>query len=373
MRIGIPKEIKVHEYRVGATPDLVKLLVAAGHKVSVQAGAGTPIGYSDDLYAAAGAKICPKVADVYQCDMILKVKEPQEAEYQYIHQEHILFSFLHLAAEPELTKQLIASKVVAIAYETVTDTRGRRPLLQPMSEVAGRLSIQMGATAMQLNHGGRGVLLGGVPGVAKAKVVVMGGGVVGTEAIRMALGTGADVICVDRDLYRLRELENLFGPRLSTCASNQVAVEEALTGADLVVGAVLLPGKRAPRLITRAMLKKLAPGAVLVDVSIDQGGCAETSRPTTHADPTYVVDNIIHYCVTNMPGACARTATQALTNATTPYVLALANKGYKQAMEDDPGLRAGLNIYRGQVTNREVADDLGLPFAAMPAVNQRAV
>lgn len=365
MRIGIPKEIKIHEYRVGATPELVQLLVAAGHEVWVQSGAGQQLGFTDALYEKAGAQIKRTPADVYRADMVVKVKEPQAAEYALIHNDLILFCYLHLAAEPELTNHLVQSKAVAIGYETVTDTRNRLPLLQPMSEIAGRLSIQVGATAMQMNHGGQGLLLGGVPGVSKAKVVVIGGGVSGTEAVRMALGAGADVTVIERDLHRLRELENLFGPRLSTRPSTAVTIEQALTGADLVVGAVLLPGARAPKLITREMLKKLNPGAVFVDISIDQGGCAETSRPTTHADPTYVVDGVIHYCVTNMPGACARTATQALTNATTPYVLALANKGYKKAMEDDSGLRNGLNVYRGQVTNREVAEDLGLPFAAM--------
>lgn len=362
MRVGIPREVKIHEYRVGATPDLVRLLTRAGHEVYVQAGAGERLGYNDDLYAAAGAKIVAEAADIWRTDLIIKVKEPQPQEYGLLHSEQILFCYLHLAAEPELTKALVASKVVAIAYETVTDARNRLPLLLPMSEIAGRLAIQIGATYLQMNHGGRGTLLGGVPGVAKGRVVIIGGGVSGTESARMALGLGAEVTILERDLNRLRELENLFGPRLSTRASTAVTIEEALTGADLVVGAVLLPGKRAPCLITRQMLRRMPEGSVFVDISIDQGGCAETSRPTSHSDPVYVVDGVIHYCVTNMPGACARTATQALTNATSPYVLALANKGYQKAMEEDVGLRQGLNIYRGQVVNREVADDLGMPF-----------
>lgn len=369
MRVGIPKEIKIHEYRVGATPELVRLLTSAGHEVMVQAEAGERPGYSNDLYAAAGAKIVSSPADIWrQADLIVKVKEPQPQEYGWMHSEQILFCYLHLAAEPELTKALVASKSVAIAYETVTDVRGRLPLLLPMSEIAGRLAIQVGATYLQMNNGGRGTLLGGVPGVAKGRVVIIGGGVSGTESARIALGMGAEVTILERDLNRLRELENLFGPRLSTRASTAVTIEEAITDADLVVGAVLLPGKRAPCLITRQMLRRMPEGSVLVDISIDQGGCAETSRPTSHSDPVYVVDGVIHYCVTNMPGACGRTATQALTNATSSYVLALANKGYRKAMEDDVGLRQGLNIYRGNVVNQEVADDLGLPFTNIQLV-----
>jgi alanine dehydrogenase len=367
MRVGIPKEIKIHEYRVGATPELIKLLSQAGHEVIVQNGAGERL-YSDALYAAAGAKMVSSPADVWSADLVVKVKEPQPQEYARLHSEQILFCYLHLAAEPQLTKALVESKAVAIAYETVTDARGRLPLLLPMSEIAGRLAIQIGATYLQMNHGGRGTLLGGVPGVVKGRVVIIGGGVSGTESARIALGLGADVTVLERDLNRLRELENLFGPQLSTRASSAVTIEEALTGADLVVGAVLLPGKRAPCLITRPMLRRMPEGSVFVDISIDQGGCAETSRPTTHSDPVYVEEGVTHYCVTNMPGACGRTATQALTNATSAYVLALANKGYRKAMEEDVGLRQGLNVYRGQVVNREVAEDLGMPFTPLQLV-----
>lgn len=360
MLIGVPKEVKIHEYRVGATPELVKLLVSAGHKVKVQKGAGEKIGYLDFEYEKAGAFLVKSAEEVYQAEMILKVKEPQPREYPLLQKNQILFCYLHLAAEPELCEQLMKSGCTAIAYETVKDSRGRLPLLTPMSEIAGRIAIQVGCTALQMNHGGRGVLIGGAPGVDRGKVVIIGGGIVGTEAARMALGLGAEVLVLDRDLYRLRELENLFGHQLSTRVSTQVALEEALANADLVIGAVLLPGKRAPRLITREMLKRMTPGAVIVDVAIDQGGIAETSRPTTHADPTYVVDGIIHYCVTNMPGACARTATQSLNNATAPYVLSLASKGYLQAIQEDSGLKEGVNVCEGQVVNLEVAEALGM-------------
>lgn len=368
MRIGIPKEVKIHEYRVGATPELVKLLKQAGHEVMVQSGAGEKLGYSDALYQAAGAEVVHSAAEVWMADMVVKVKEPQPQECAFIRPGLILFCFLHLAAEPELTRKLMASDSVAIAYETVTDVRGRLPLLLPMSEIAGRLSIQTGASYLQMNHGGRGTLLGGAPGVRKGKVVILGGGVAGTEAARMALGLGAEVIILERDSHRIRELENLFGPQLSTRYSTSVSVEEAVTGADLVVGAVLLPGKRAPVILTREMLKCMPEGSVFVDISIDQGGCAETSRATTHSDPVYVVDGVTHYCVTNMPGACGRTATQALANVTCPYVLALANKGYQKAMAEDLGLRGGLNVYRGQLVNREVAADLDLPFTSVQLV-----
>lgn len=357
MQIGIPKEIKVHEYRVGATPELARLLVSAGHEVFVQSSAGERSGYPDGTYQQAGAKIVPTADDVYRCELIVKVKEPQSQEFPLLRRNQILLCFLHLAAEPALTKVLMEIGSVAIAFETVVDKRGRLPLLLPMSEIAGRISIQVGATALQMNHGGRGVLLGGVPGVAKSKVVILGGGVAGTEAARMAMGLGAEVIIIDRDYSRLRELESIFGPRLSTRMSTPITIEETLVGADLVVGTVLIPGKRTPKLISRHMLKGMAPGAVLVDVSIDQGGCAETSRPTTHANPTYVVDHIIHYCVTNMPGACARTATQALANVTASYVLAIANQGYRKAMEEDVGLLEGLNICDGVIANPYVAAD----------------
>lgn len=364
MIIGIPKEIKNHEYRVGATPAMVRAFVEAGHKVFVQTDAGTKIGFTDTMFTSAGAKIVSTPAEIYSCEMIVKVKEPQESEFPLLRQGQILFCYLHLAPDPEQTKHLVDSKVVAIAYETVTDAQGRLPLLVPMSEIAGRIAIQVGATTLQMNHGGKGLLLGGVPGVFPARVTVIGGGVVGTEAARMAMGLGASVTIVDKDLNRLRALDALFGPHLKTLYSTSASIEEALTLSDLVVGAVLIPGKTAPKLITRQMIKKMASGSVIVDVAIDQGGCAETSKPTTHTEPTYVVDGVVHYCVTNMPGACALTATKALTNATMDYALKIANKGYKQALKENPGLRDGLNVCLGHVTNGPVAHDLGYDYVA---------
>lgn len=364
MQIGIPKEIKNHEYRVGATPSMVRLLVEAGHQVAVQTHAGAKIGYTDEMFRSAGATIASSAEEIYRNEMIIKVKEPQESEFPLLKSGQILFCYLHLAPDPKQTAELIKSKVVAIAYETVTDGQGRLPLLIPMSEIAGRIAIQVGATCLQLNHGGRGLLLGGVPGVAPARVVVIGGGVVGTESARMAMGLGADVTIFDKDLNRLRALDALFGPHLKTLYSAPLAIEEAVSQADLVIGSVLIPGKTAPKLITRAMVKKMAPGSVIVDVAIDQGGCTETSKPTTHTDPTYVVDGVIHYCVTNMPGACARTSTQALTNATMDYALKIANKGWKLALLENPGLRNGLNVCDGHVTNESVAHDLGYIYVA---------
>lgn len=362
MIIGIPKEIKNHEYRVGATPSLVRQLVEAGHVVKVQAKAGTLIGFKDDMYRAAGAEIVETAEQIWQSELIIKVKEPQESEYPLLRADQILFCYLHLAPDPVQTQALIDKKVIAIAYETVVDAQGRLPLLVPMSEMAGRIAIQVGATALQMNHAGRGVLLGGVPGVAPANVVVIGGGIVGTEAARMAMGLGANVTILDRDLNRLRTLDALFGPLLKTIYSSSESIEQAISGADLVIGSVLIPGKTAPKLITRQMIKKMMPGSVLVDVAIDQGGCSETSRPTSHAEPTYVVDGVIHYCVTNMPGACARTSTQALTNATGDYALMIANKGWKKALLDHSGLRQGLNVCQGQVTNASIAHDLGYSY-----------
>lgn len=362
MIIGIPKEIKNHEYRVGATPAMVKSFVESGHKILVEADAGTAIGYTDKMFQEAGAKIVDNPQQVYEADMIIKVKEPQKSEYPLLKNGQILFCYLHLAPDPVLTQALIKSKVVAIAYETVTDRAGRLPLLVPMSEIAGRISIQVGATCLQLNNGGKGLLLGGVPGVLPANVVVIGGGVVGTEAARIAMGLGANVTILDRNLSRLGALDALYGPNLKTLYSTSTSIEESLATADLVIGAVLIPGKTAPKLITRNMLKRMSPGSVIVDVAIDQGGCSETSKPTTHAKPTYEVDGVIHYCVTNMPGACARTATQALTNATMDYALAIANKGYKKAMNDNHGLREGLNVCLGYVTNEPVAIDLEYPY-----------
>lgn len=368
MIIGIPKEIKNHEYRVGATPSLVRLLVDGGHEVRVQSHAGDKIGYTDHMFAMAGAKIVHAAEEIYECEMVIKVKEPQSSEYPLLKEGQILFCYLHLAPDPIQTQQLIDSKVVAIAYETVTDTQGRLPLLVPMSEMAGRIAIQVGATSLQLNKGGKGTLLGGVPGVLPARVTVIGGGVVGTEAARMALGLGADVIILDRDLSRLRMLDAMFGPRLKTLYSSSLNIEESIARADLVIGAILIPGKTAPKLITREMIKKMSPGSVIVDVAIDQGGCAETSKPTTHADPTYVVDGVVHYCVTNMPGACARTSTQALTNATGDYALMIANKGWQKALMDHPGLRQGLNVCFGHVTNESVAHDLGYTYVPVERV-----
>lgn len=364
MIIGIPTEIKNHEYRIGATPGLVHLLVSAGHTVLVQAGGGAKVGFTDEMYTKVGAKIVPTAADVYQAEMVVKVKEPQGSEFPLMHEGQILFCFLHLAPDPEQLKHLLERKVVGIAFETVTDPEGRLPLLTPMSEVAGRIAIQAGATALQLSNGGKGLLLGGVPGVAPAKVVVLGGGIVGTQVARMAMGFGADVTVLEKRLTRLRELDEIYGPRLKTIYSTPLSVQEHVSTADLVVGAVLIPGKRAPRLITHEMLRSMEPGSVFVDVAIDQGGCAESSRPTTFSDPMYRVEEVVHYCVANMPGACARTSTQALTNATAPYVLELANKGYKQAMQDDPGLLEGLNVCHGEVTNQHVAEDNHLPYVS---------
>jgi alanine dehydrogenase len=362
MIIGIPKEIKNHEYRIGATPAMVRTFVEAGHKVFVQTNAGTKIGFTDAMFSAAGANMVNTPAEIYACEMVIKVKEPQESEFPLLREGQILFCYLHLAPDPEQTKHLVKSKIVGIAYETVTDAQGRLPLLVPMSEIAGRIAIQVGATTLQMNHGGKGLLLGGVPGVFPARVTVIGGGVVGTEAARMAMGLGASVTIIDKDLNRLRTLDALFGPHLKTLYSTSANIEEALIFSDLVVGSVLIPGKKAPKLVTREMVKKMTPGSVFIDVAIDQGGCSETSHPTTHTEPTYVVDGVVHYCVTNMPGACALTATKALTNATMDYALKIANKGYKRALEENVGLRDGLNVCHGHVTNSHVAHDLGYAY-----------
>jgi alanine dehydrogenase len=363
MRIGVPKEIKVHEYRVGLTPAGVRELKAHGHEVLVQTQAGTAIGLTDEMYRAAGAEIVGAAADAYgQADMVIKVKEPQPAEFRLLREGQILFTYLHLAPDPEQTKALIESGCVAIAYETVTDGRGGLPLLAPMSEVAGRMSIQAGAHAMEKAQGGNGVLLGGVPGVSPADVVVIGGGVVGYNAARVAVGMGANVTILDRSISRLGWLDTIFDSRLTTLFSTRDAVEQCVSKADLVIGAVLVPGAAAPKLVTRAMLSSMKPGTVIVDVAIDQGGCFETSKPTTHQNPTYVVDGIVHYCVANMPGGVARTSTFALTNATLPFALALADKGYRKALLDDQNLREGLNIHLGQVTYKAVAEGLGYDY-----------
>ena len=368
MRIGVPKEIKVHEYRVGLVPAGVRELVSAGHEVMVETGAGAGIGVSDLQYQAAGARIGAKASDVFAgSDMVIKVKEPQLQECKALRKGQILFTYLHLAADPEQARALMASGATAIAYETVTAADGSLPLLTPMSEVAGRMSIQVGATCLQKANGGFGVLLGGVPGVSPAKVVVLGGGVAGTNAVEMAVGLRADVSVVDRSVRRLRELSSIFGNQLKTAYSTAETVENLVTDADVVIGAVLIAGAAAPKLVTRAMVKKMKPGAVMVDISIDQGGCFETSRPTTHAEPTYLVDGVIHYCVTNMPGAVPRTSTFALTNATLPYVRSLADLGWQKALARDVGLARGLNVHDGHITHEAVAHDLGLAFQAYRA------
>ena len=368
MKIGVPQEIKVHEYRVGMVPAGVRELVNAGHSVVVQTGAGTGIGFGDTDYKAAGASIAASAADVFAyADMIVKVKEPQSSECKLLKAGQLLFTYLHLAADKAQAQGLIDSKATAIAYETVTAADGSLPLLTPMSEVAGRMSVQVGATSLQKANGGFGVLLGGVPGVPPAKVVVLGGGVSGTHAAEMAVGMGADVTVVDRSVKRLRELSALYGNRLKTAYSTAHTIEELVHDADLVIGAVLIAGAAAPKLVSRAMVKSMKTGAVLVDIAIDQGGCFETSRPTTHAEPTYIVDGVIHYCVTNMPGAVPRTSTVALTNATLPYIRSLADLGWQAALARDPGLARGLNVHNGQITHEAVARDLGFKFEAYKA------
>lgn len=359
MRIGVPTEIKVNEYRVGLVPGSVRELTAKGHQVFVQSGAGAGIFADDSAYEYAGAKILPDAEAVFaQSEMIVKVKEPQKVEWERLRPDHILFTYLHLAPDAEQAKGLLASGATAIAYETVTDAHGGLPLLAPMSEVAGRLSIEAAAIALRRPTGGRGVLMGGVPGVKPAKVVVLGGGVVGTHAARMAAGLGADVTILDRSLPRLRQLDELFQGRVRTLASTMATVESEVLAADVVVGAVLVAGASAPKLVTRAMLRAMKKGAVLVDVSIDQGGCFETSRPTTHAEPTFEVDGIIHYCVANMPGAVPNTSAQALNNATLPFVMKLADQGLA-AFDRDPHLAAGLNVKSGRIMHQAVAASLG--------------
>ena len=365
MRIGVPKEIKVHEYRVGMTPAAVREAVHHGHEVLVQKNAGFGIGLFDEHYATAGAKIVDSAEEIFaSADMIVKVKEPQPVEWQMLREGQLLFTYLHLAPDPEQARGLMESGAVAIAYETVTDARGGLPLLAPMSEVAGRMSIQAGAHSLEIAQGGRGMLLGGVPGVPAAKVVILGGGVSGMNAARMAMGLEAHVTVIDLNLHRLYELDLAFGPKLNTIYSTVDAIEEYVLGADLVVGAVLVPGAAAPKLVSEDMVKAMKKGSVLVDIAIDQGGCFATSHATTHADPTYVKHDVVHYCVANMPGAVARTSTFALNNATLPFTLALANKGYKQALADNPHLLAGLNVYKGQITYKAVSDALNVPYVA---------
>ena len=368
MRVGCPKEIKNHEYRVGLTPGAVREYVAHGHDVLVETGAGAGIGADDSAYAAAGARIAATARDVFEkSDMIVKVKEPQPNEWTQLRDGQILYTYLHLAPDPEQTKGLLGSGVTAIAYETVTDERGGLPLLAPMSEVAGRLSIQAGAVALQKANGGRGILLGGVPGVMPAKVAILGGGVVGLHAAKMAAGLGADVTILDRSLPRLRQLDDIFNGRVRTRYSTIDALEDEVFSADLVIGAVLIPGAAAPKLVTREMLSAMKTGAVIVDVAIDQGGCFETSHATTHSDPTFVVDGIIHYCVANMPGAVPITSAHALNNATLQQGLALADRGLR-AIAEDRHLRNGLNVHKGRVTNRAVAEALGYEAHAPESV-----
>jgi alanine dehydrogenase len=362
MLIGVPREIKVQEYRVGLTPASVRELVAQGHPVLVEAGAGGGIGAADADYAAAGARVAGTAEEVFaRAEMIVKVKEPQASERRRLRRGQILFTYLHLAPDPDQARDLIASGAVCIAYETITAPGGGLPLLAPMSEVAGRMAVQAGAHCLEKTQGGMGILLGGVLGVPPAKIVVIGAGVVGYNAAKVAVGSGAHVVVLDRSLDKLRRIDDLLGARVVTVFSNSATIEQHVLSADLVIGAVLVPGAAAPKLVTRAMVSRMKPGAVLVDVAIDQGGCFETSRPTTHTDPTYVVDGVVHYCVANMPGGVPRTSTYALNNATLPYVLELA-AGYRAAMKRNPHLLAGLNIHDGHVTNREVADALGLPY-----------
>lgn len=360
MKIGVPKEIKTHEYRVGLTPAGVRELTAHGHQVMVEHDAGLGIGYGDDAYIAAGASIAGGAAPIFAAaELIVKVKEPQPEEIAGLRRGQMLFTYLHLAADKTQTEGLIRSGATCIAYETVTDRFGSLPLLAPMSEVAGRMAVQVGAHCLEREQGGIGILLGGVPGVPPAKVVVLGGGVSGTNAARMAAGLEASVTIIDKSLPRLKELDLQFGARATTLFATTEAIERVVLTADLVIGAVLVPGAAAPKLVTRAMVKQMRPGSVMVDIAIDQGGCFETSRPTTHSIPTYVEEGVVHYCVTNMPGAVPRTSTYALTNATLPFILALADKGWRQAMLDDPYLRDGLNIHDRQVTHMAVAQAFG--------------
>ena len=363
MRIGCPTEIKNHEYRVGLTPESARELCSRGNEVWIQSGAGLGIGSRDEEYRAAGASIVDGPQQIFaECEMVVKVKEPQAAERAMLREGQILYTYLHLAPDPDQTRELVESGVTAIAYETVTGAGGTLPLLKPMSQVAGRMSIQAGATALEKAHGGRGVLLGGVPGVMPGKVIVIGGGVVGFNAAQMAVGLGADVTILDRDPEVLERVGIHFESRAKTRFSNKANLEESVREADLVIGAVLIPGAAAPKLITREMLKIMKPGAVLVDVAIDQGGCFETSRPTTHAEPTYVVDDVVHYCVANMPGAVARTSTYALNNVTLPHALRIAKLGWQGALRENAHLAEGLNVHQGKVTYQAVAEELGYDY-----------
>ena len=366
MIIGVPKEIKDHEYRVSVTPAGVQALRQAGHEVLVEPSAGQGSGYSDEQYRQAGARLAAsKEALFKEAALIVKVKEPQLSETGLFRPGQVLFTYLHLASSAELTKALLEANITAIAYETIEAKDGTRPMLKPMSEIAGRMSVQVGARYLEVTQGGRGLLLAGVPGVEPAKVVILGAGVVGSAATRIAVGMGAQVTVINLDIEQLRDLDDLYQGRIVTRASTQAAIEESVLSADLLIGAVLIPGAKAPKLVPRALVARMKPGSVIVDVSVDQGGCVETSRPTTHSDPTYVVDGVLHYCVANMPGIVPRTSTQALTNATLPYLLTLSSFGVEAAVRADTGLAKGVNLARGQVTHRGVADAHGLRFAPL--------
>ncbi|TQV86508.1 alanine dehydrogenase [Aliikangiella coralliicola] len=363
MLIGVPKEIKNHEYRVGMVPASVREVVSHGHQVIIETNAGVGIGFSDEDYIAAGAEIRDSADKIFaEAEMIVKVKEPLAEERAKLREDQILFTYLHLAPDLPQTEDLIKSKSICIAYETVTSNQGSLPLLAPMSEVAGRMSIQAGAQCLEKSKSGRGMLLGGVPGVSPAKVVIIGGGVVGSNAAQMAIGMGANVVILDRSIDVLRRLDAQFGAQLETVFSSKDALEKHVLSADLVIGGVLIPGAAAPKLVTAEMIKKMKPGSAVVDVAIDQGGCFETSKATTHAEPTYIVDDVVHYCVANMPGAVPRTSTFALNNATLPFIINIANKGYKTALEDDAHLLNGLNVHKGMVTCKSVADNLGFEY-----------
>ncbi|MFL6229816.1 MAG: alanine dehydrogenase [Pyrinomonadaceae bacterium] len=369
MKVGLPKEIKDNEYRVGLTPAGVRALRDAGHQVFVERDAGAGSGFEDALYETAGATILDTADDVWgEGEMIVKVKEPVAPEYPRMREGQVLFTYLHLAPDEKLTQQLLERKVTGVAYETITDRKGTLPLLTPMSEVAGRMAIQVGAHYLEKMSGGRGVLLGGVPGVPAAKVVIIGGGVVGTNAAKMAVGLGAHVTIIDNNLDRLRELDDIFLSKISTLASSAYAIHGAIAEADLIVGAVLVPGAAAPKLVTKAMLKDVPNGAVVVDVAVDQGGCIETTHPTTHSNPTFYVEGVLHYCVANMPGAVPRTSTFALTNATLPYALKLAGRGFMDAISRDAGLKEGVNTYAGKLTYEAVAQAQGLDYTPLDEI-----
>jgi alanine dehydrogenase len=364
MQVGVPREIKSHEYRVGLTPSSVRELTSRGHPVLVERNAGIGISASDADYERAGAEVVATPDEIFaRAELIVKVKEPQPQERSQLKAGQVLFTYLHLAPDPEQTRALVDSGATCIAYETVTGADASLPLLAPMSEVAGRMSVQAGARCLEREHGGMGILLGGVPGVPSARIAILGGGVVGFNAAQMAIGTGAQVAVIDRNVDVLRRIDRLLGARVMTVYSNRDNIEKQVLAADLVIGGVLIPGAAAPKLVSRDLVSRMKPGAVIVDVAIDQGGCVETSRPTTHADPTYTVDGVVHYCVTNMPGAVPRTSTYALNNATLPHVLALAQYGAREALRRDPDLRAGLNVHAGEVTCREVAAALGYAHA----------